>query len=202
MDRPDQAESERQKPNGETDAKPRAHQFAPVAHLQSQRDRGKSADQAGHEQRRIDGSEKNAAPKTHEDRRKQAVTAPQQHAQDERGKGVGSHQSAGLRAKDAVMAAVAHHQHQLGDRELHQDDAEDQEDARGARKRFWLIDPELNQGGGEKEKRDDEILGGLGLLSAEDEKGEARDEAGDDEHFARHRFLEGVEQLVPGTTAP
>ena len=100
------------------------------------------------------------------------------------------------------MAAVAHYQHQLGDRELHQDDAEDQEDARSARKCFRLVDPELNQGGGEEEKRDDEILGGFGLLPAEDEKGEARDEPGDDKHFARHRFLERVEQLVPGTTAP
>ena len=133
--------------------------------------------------------------------RVEAVVAPEQHAEHERREGVGRDQPGSLRSEECEDAAVAEDEEELRRRELHEDDAEDEKQARVAQKGVRLIDPELRQRGREKEKRDDEILRRLRLLAAEDEKREPGDEGGEDRHLHAGRVFEAAQQLIRGATA-
>ena len=177
IDRADEPKGERQQPNGEPDAEAGANQFAAPPHLQGEIDGGESADQATDQERRIDRSEKDAAPETDEDGGVKSVIAPQQNAEDQRRERIGRDQHAHFRFQKPERAAVAKHQQELGRRELDQNDSENEQDARVLRKCLGLIDPQLGHGDAEKEQRDDEIFGRLRLLPAENEKRQAGDEA-------------------------
>ena len=63
IDRPDQAEGEREQPDGEADAKTGANELAAPAHLQGEIDSGKSADQTADQKRRIDFAEQGCCSK-------------------------------------------------------------------------------------------------------------------------------------------
>ena len=105
-------------------------------------------------------------------------------------------EAAGLGAENPVMAAVAKNQDELGHGQLDQDNSKDEKDARGSRKCFRLIDPELNERGGEKEQSNDEILRRLGLLPAENKKGQTSDESAQDHDLDHGRRLQCTEQFV------
>src|SRR5205085_11181914 len=76
----DQSEAERAEPDRDADAAAGTNQFAAVANLQSQINRGESADQTDDAQRRIDFSKKHTAPKADEKRGVKAVVAAEQNA--------------------------------------------------------------------------------------------------------------------------
>ena len=80
IDRADQAERQRQQPDGESDSETRADQFAAASHLQCERDRGESADQTGHQQRRVDFSKQHATPQTDKNCGEETMMATEQHA--------------------------------------------------------------------------------------------------------------------------
>ena len=78
IDRPDEAEGERQEPDGDANAETGPNQPAPPANLEREINGGKSADQSANQQRRVDFAKQNAAPKTDENRSVEAVVAPEQ----------------------------------------------------------------------------------------------------------------------------
>ncbi len=69
------------------------------------------------------------------------------------------------------------------------------------RKGLRLIDPELRERGREKQQSDDEVLGRLWLLAAEDKKGETGDESGEDQRFDQWRIFETAQQFIPCAAA-
>src|SRR5581483_4400909 len=103
-----------------------------------------------------------------------------------------------LRLQRLIMPAVANNENELGCGELNKNDPEDEQHARAQRHGLWLVDPQLGDRHCQDEERDDEILCRLGLLSAEDKKGQAGDERGQDNYFDVTRGLQGFEQLVAG----
>ncbi len=135
--------------------------------------------------RGVDFPEQHAAPKAYERRRQtnQTVGASKQHAENKRRKRVRHDQAAHVGSEKAIVAAVANDQDQLGHRQLQEHDREDQKHERVLRCGFRLIDPQLRNRGGQKQERDDKILGGLGLMPAENEESHPADETGEDQHL-------------------
>jgi len=197
IDRPDNAEGEGQGPDRDADSEAGSDQAAPFAHLKREINRGESADQTADQQGRVHFPKKDAAPETDEDRSVESVVASEQHAQEQRREGVGRDQPNGFRPEKSEGAAVAKDEEKSRRGELHEDHAEDEENAGAAHERRWLVDPELRYRRGEKEQSDDEILRGLRLLPAEDENGQTGDERREDDPFDPEGEFQGVEQFVP-----
>ena len=201
-DQPDQTKRQRQQPDGEPDVEAGADQFAAPSHLQRKRDRGESANQTGYEQRRINWSKQNAAPKTHKERRVKTVLPPQQNTQHQRREGVRRDQSAHFRLQKAISAAVANHEQQFCHRELEQDHAKDEKNPRALREAFRLIDPELCNGCRQNKQRDHKILRRFGLLAAENKKSKAADEHRKDQKLCIGRVLEIAQKFASQPAAP
>src|SRR2546423_9187698 len=80
----DQSEAERAEPYRESDAGPRANQFATIANLKREINGGESANQADDKKRGVDFSEEHAAPEADEKSGVKPVISPKQNAEDER----------------------------------------------------------------------------------------------------------------------
>ena len=74
--------------------------------------------------------------------------------------------------KKSITATVTKHEQQFGNRQLHQDHAEDEKNARASRKALRLVDPKLSNRRGQDQQRNNKILRRLGLLATKDEKRE------------------------------
>src|SRR5450755_2986326 len=68
IDRANQAEGERKRPDGQTNPETGSDEFAPPAHLKREIDSSKSTDQSDYQKRCVDSSKENAAPKADENR--------------------------------------------------------------------------------------------------------------------------------------
>jgi hypothetical protein len=167
IDRSDRTERQRQQPNGEPHPEARADQFTATAHLQCERDRGESTNQACYEKRCVNWTEQNAAPKTHEKCGVKPMLASKQNAQDKRREGVGGDQAAHLRLQKLIIAAVTDYQQDFRDRQLDKDHSKNEKNPRASRKALWLIDPELCNRGRQNQERNDKVLSWFRLLTTE-----------------------------------
>src|SRR4051794_25379315 len=100
------------------------------------------------------------------------------------------------------MTTVAKHEQQLGHRQLHENDAENEQDARTLSKCLRLVDPKLDDRRRQKKERDNKVLRRFRLLPADHEKGESANKGNQDENFYGQGVLENAEQFIAVPATP
>jgi hypothetical protein len=126
----------------------------------------------------------------------------EQDAQHQRRKSIWRNQSGRFWPQKAVIAAVANHEQQLDDRQLHKNNAKDEKNSRILLEAFWLIDPKLRDRRGQDQERNDVILRRLRLLAAKDEKRQTTSKQGKDEYFYMRRTFHVAHQLTAWPPPP
>ena len=125
----------------------------------------------------------------------------QQDAQHKRGEGIGRDQPGHFWFQKSIIAAVANHQQQFRDCELHENYSKDEKDPRASRKAFWLIDPELRYCRRQDQKRNDKILGRFRLLPAKNKKSQPASERCKDHQLRIRGVLEVPPEFTPRPAA-
>ncbi len=120
----------------------------------------------------------------------------EQDAQHQRCKSIWRNQSGRFWFQEAVIAAVANDQQQFDDRQLHKNDAKNEENSRVLLEAFRLIDPKLRNRSGQDQERNDVILRRLRLLTAKHEKRQTTSKQRKDEYLYMRRAFHIAHQLT------
>ena len=127
IDRTDEAESDREQPERESNTESGADQSTASTHLQSEVNRREPTHQSAGKKRRIEVPKKQSRPKTNEDCCVQTVIPSEQDTQHHRRESIRRDQCRTLRAQRGEGGAVAQNENQFRRRQLHQHRSQNQE---------------------------------------------------------------------------
>ena len=195
------AKNRSHRPRRQTDEKPGTEQAAAAADADGEKDGNEPADEAHHQKhRRINALKNDSAPKTCIRCCVNTVISSKKHRADQRRECVGNQKCSHL--MPASPFCPRKNQQNLDRREMNENGAHHQQNARVARKRVRVVDPELRQRDGKNQQPDQKLFRRLRLFPRKDQHRKTRDERGKQQNFYSQTRVHLLQQLALRAPTP